>query len=224
MDREASQTELRGKVPVLDIDHTTFWLLQPFFDWAGLRGRYLMSNIGSIRTEMVPDSVTPPYIHPKRAKGLLRLAVHYRSPRTRTVDGRNSLARALGKTRIHILKDDGLRSILKMKDFEGSQVILPFSEIHTRKHDGGLEIYLEKGSAEAAMAVQLPLVLVRFLMEDPNDNSKSIKLVDGMLPGFIGTVFRASNRNSRSIKTILDKEGIVDVDKLENSPYIPENG
>ncbi|CCT67837.1 uncharacterized protein FFUJ_14544 [Fusarium fujikuroi IMI 58289] len=71
MDREASQTELREKVPVLDIDDTTFWLLQPFFDWAGLRGRYLMSNISSIRTEMVPDSVTPPYIHtPKAGKGI----------------------------------------------------------------------------------------------------------------------------------------------------------
>lgn len=93
-----------------------------------------------------------------------------------------------------------------MKDFEGSQVISPFSEIHTRKHDGGLEIYLEKGSAEAAMAVQLPLVLTRFLMEDPNDDSKSIKLVDAMLPGFIGTIFRTSNPNLRSIKTVLDKE------------------
>jgi hypothetical protein len=40
MDREAFQTEFRGKVTVLDIDHTTFWLLQPFLNWAGLRGRY----------------------------------------------------------------------------------------------------------------------------------------------------------------------------------------
>ncbi|CCT67838.1 uncharacterized protein FFUJ_14545 [Fusarium fujikuroi IMI 58289] len=59
-------------------------------------------------------------------------------------------------------------------------------------------------------------------MEDLNDDSKSIKLVDAMLPGFIGTIFSTSNRNLRSMKTILDKEGIV-VDKLENSPYIPEN-
>ncbi|KAF4431423.1 hypothetical protein FACUT_8674 [Fusarium acutatum] len=31
MDREDYQTKFRHKLPVLDIDHTTFWLLQPFF-------------------------------------------------------------------------------------------------------------------------------------------------------------------------------------------------
>ncbi|EWG53675.1 hypothetical protein FVEG_12055 [Fusarium verticillioides 7600] len=68
MDREAFKTEFRRKVPVLDIDHTTFWLLQPFFNWAGLQGRYLMSNIGSISNEFVTGTltVTPPYIHPMR--------------------------------------------------------------------------------------------------------------------------------------------------------------
>ncbi|KAG5786787.1 hypothetical protein H9Q69_014140 [Fusarium xylarioides] len=224
MDREAFQTEFRGKVPVLDIDHTTFWLLQPFFNWAGLRGRYLMSNIASVRTELVPGSVTPPYIHPMRAKGLLRLAVHYGSPQTRTADGRKSLARTLGKTRIHNLKDHSLFTILNMKDFEGSQVISPLSEVYIREHEGGLEIYLEKKSAETATAVQLPLVLARFLMEDPNDESKRIRLVDAMLPGLIRTILRTNNRNLPSIKKILDEEGIVDMDKLENSPYIPENG
>ncbi|KAG5765998.1 hypothetical protein H9Q72_005936 [Fusarium xylarioides] len=224
MDREAFQTEFRGKVPVLDIDHTTFWLLQPFFNWAGLRGRYLMSNIASVRTELVPGYVTPPYIHPMRAKGLLRLAVHYGSPQTRTADGRKSLARTLGKTRIHNLKDHSLFTILNMKDFEGSQVISPLSEVYIREHEGGLEIYLEKKSAETATAVQLPLVLARFLMEDPNDESKRIRLVDAMLPGLIRTILRTNNRNLPSIKKILDEEGIVDMDKLENSPYIPENG
>ncbi|KAF5716074.1 hypothetical protein FMUND_6525 [Fusarium mundagurra] len=203
MDREAFQTEFRGK--------------------AGLQGRYLMSNVASIRTELVPGSVTPPYIHPMRAKGLLRLAVHYRSPRTRTADGRNSLARTLGKIRIHNLKDHGLSTILKMKDFEGSQVISPFSEVHLRKNDGGLEIYLEKKSTEAATAVQLPLALARFLMEDPNNDSKSTKPVCGMLPGLISMIFRTKNRNLSSIKTILDEHGIVDVYKLEKSPYIPGN-
>ncbi|KAF5575360.1 hypothetical protein FPANT_11393 [Fusarium pseudoanthophilum] len=226
MDREAFQTEFRGKVPVLDIDHTTFWLLQPFFNWAGLQGRYLMSNIGSIRNAFVPGSVTetPPYIHPMRAKGLLRLAVHYRSPRTRTADGRKSLAETLGKTRIHHLKDHGLFTTLKMKDFEGSHVISPLSEVYTCQNDDGLEIYLEKKSFEAAMAVQLPLVLARFLMKDPNDESRSEMLVDAMLPGLIRTILMTNNHNLRSIKRILDEEGIVDVDKLENSPYIPKNG
>ncbi|PNP82691.1 hypothetical protein FNYG_03922 [Fusarium nygamai] len=110
-----------------------------------------------------------------------------------------------------------------MKDFEGSHVISPLSEVYTCKHDGGLEIYLEKKSAEAATAVQLPLVLARFLMEDPNDGSRSRMLMDAMLPGLIRTILRANNRNLPSIKKILDEEGIVDVDKLENSPYIPEN-
>ncbi|KAF5568578.1 hypothetical protein FNAPI_123 [Fusarium napiforme] len=226
MDREAFQTEFRGKVPVLDIDHTTFWLLQPFFNWAGLQGRYLMSNIGSIRNAFVPGSVTetPAYIHPMRAKGLLRLAVHYRSPQTRTASGRESLARTLGKTRIHHLKDHSLFTTLKMKDFEGSHVASPLSEVYTCQNDDGLEIYLEKKSAEVATAVQLPLVLARFLMEDPNDESRSEMPVDAMLPGLIRTILRTNNHSLRSIKRILDEEGIVDVDKLENSPYIPANG
>ncbi|KAF5972953.1 hypothetical protein FCOIX_9078 [Fusarium coicis] len=85
------------------------------------------------------------------------------------------------------------------------------------------DIYLEKKSAEAATAVHLPLVLARFLMGDPNHKSGSRMLVDAMLPSSIRTILRTNNRNLPSIKKILDEEGIVDVDKLANSPYIPEN-
>jgi hypothetical protein len=48
-------------------------------------------------------------------------------------------------------------------------------------------------------------------------------LVDAMLPSSIRTILKTNNRNLPSIKKILDEEGIVDVDKLASSPYIPEN-
>ncbi|KAF5619364.1 uncharacterized protein FTJAE_11952 [Fusarium tjaetaba] len=198
MDNANLNTTLRNKVPVLDIDYTTFWLLQPFFVWAGLESRYLKNHL-TIHTAYDPGSVTPPYIHSLRAKALLRLAVHYKSPQTLTAFGRNFLARTLGRTRIHYLGDNTMTTTLRIKSIEDSRVIASYPDIVILKDDDGLDIYLEKSSAEVVRAVQLPVRLAKILMEDTNDKSKT------------------------SIKMILDEEGIVDVDKPQSSSYIPEN-
>ncbi|KAG4285859.1 hypothetical protein FPRO06_07119 [Fusarium proliferatum] len=222
MDREDFYTNLRYKVPVLDIDYTTFWLLQPFFVWAGLEDRYLKNHV-SIHNRYDPGSVTPPYIHSLRAKGLLRLAVHYRSPQTLMAFGRSSLARTLEKTRIHYLGDNSISTTLKIKSAEDAKVIAPYPDVVVLKNDDGLEIYLEKSSAEVARAVQLPARLAKILMTDPKDESKSIWPVDQTMVGLIRTILMTNNHNLPSIKMILDEEGIVDADKLQNSEYIPEN-
>ncbi|KAL5602404.1 hypothetical protein FOBRF1_009937 [Fusarium oxysporum] len=45
IDREYLHGSFREQVDVLDIDHTTFWLLQPFFSWMGLESRFLRNNL-----------------------------------------------------------------------------------------------------------------------------------------------------------------------------------
>ncbi|KAF5692311.1 hypothetical protein FCIRC_49 [Fusarium circinatum] len=214
MDREDYQTKFRHKIPVLDIDQTTFWLLQPFFLWAGHEDRYLKANLASIHTKFDSGPVVPPYMHELRAKGLLRLAVHYKSPQTLNAAGRNSLARTLNRTRIYYLRDNSISSHLKIKSIEGSQARPSYPEVVVLQGDDYMEICLEKRSAEVATAVQLPVEPARVLMADPMDESKSIWPVGGTLIGFIRTIFRINNHNLPSIKMILDEEGIVDVGKL----------
>ncbi|VTT70485.1 unnamed protein product [Fusarium fujikuroi] len=109
------------------------------------------------------------------------------------------------------------------KSAEDAKVIAPYPDVVVLKDDDGSEIYLEKRYAEVATAVQLPVELARVLMADPNDKSKSIWPVDETLIGLIRTIFRINNHNLPYIKMILDEERIVDVDKLQISPYIPEN-
>lgn len=154
-----------------------------------------------------------------------RLAVHYRSPQTLTAFGRSSLARTLEKTRIHYLGDNSISTTLKIKSAEDAKVIAPYPDVVVLKDDDGLEIYLEKSSAEVARAVQLParLAKIKILMTDLKDESKSIWPVDQTTVGLIRTILMTNNHNLPSMKMILDEEGIVDADKLQNSEYIPEN-
>ncbi|KAF5711010.1 hypothetical protein FGLOB1_5183 [Fusarium globosum] len=109
------------------------------------------------------------------------------------------------------------------KSAEDAKVIAPYPDVVVLKDDDGLEIYLEKSSAEVARAVQLPARLAKILMTDLKDESKSIWPVDQTMVGLIRTTLITNNHNLPSIKMILDEERIVDVDKLQISPYIPEN-
>ena len=75
IDREYLHHSFRGKVDVLDIDHTTFWLLEPFFIWMSLQSRFLRNNLVMEAGSMTQGSVNwqaTPVLNQERVDGLLR--------------------------------------------------------------------------------------------------------------------------------------------------------
>jgi len=57
IDREYLNHSFRGKVNVLDIDHNTFWLLEPFFIWIGFQSRFHKNIFIVEPASLAPGSV-----------------------------------------------------------------------------------------------------------------------------------------------------------------------
>lgn len=75
IDREYLHASFRQQVDVLDIDHTTFWLLEPFFVWMGLQNRYLRNKLAMEPASMTRGSINwqaTPVLDQEQVDGLLR--------------------------------------------------------------------------------------------------------------------------------------------------------
>ncbi|KAF4969937.1 hypothetical protein FSARC_2923 [Fusarium sarcochroum] len=224
-DREYLYDGFWRKMDLLDVTPTTAWLMGPFFAWAGLEDRYLSKNVemtGKWYGKAMNKEATP-CIHPSRAVGLLRIAAHFRSPRTATIADRRVLARRLNKTRIYYLGKDARTATLSMKrtGIASVEADNPLSGVAIRDDDDDeLHIYIDSKLTEVASAVLLPRQLTGWLMRDPE--TRVIKSLDERIVGLVRTIIRVNHQNLGSIRRILDAEGIVNVDELNKSPYIQQ--
>ncbi|KAF5577162.1 hypothetical protein FPCIR_12225 [Fusarium pseudocircinatum] len=227
LDKEYLHHSFRGKVEVLDIDHTTFWLLEPFFIWMGLQSRYLRNNL-----IMEPASITPgvvnyestPTLEQERVDGLLRLAVHFRSSRTRNAEEIASVERQLRLTKIYYVDEGDIKCTVSIKGYPSTTYETPFPPFCINKcRNNGLNIYVAKRSAEVTTSVELPRCLGAWLMADRDHRHPDATQVDPRLIYLVGTILRVKHYKISAIKDILDGEGIVDVDKLQYSIYHPQS-
>ncbi|KAF5687534.1 hypothetical protein FDENT_5281 [Fusarium denticulatum] len=227
IDKEYLHHSFRGKVDVLDIDHTTFWLLEPFFIWMGLQSRYLRNNL-----IMEPASITPgvvnyksiPTLEQERVDGLLRLAVHFRSSRTRNAEEIASVERQLRLTKICYVDEGDIKCTVFIKGYPSTIYETPFPPFCINKRrNNGLNIYVAKKSAEVTTSVELPRSLAAWLMADRDHRHPDATQVDPRLIYLVGTILRVKHYKLSAIKDILDGEGVVDVDKLQCSIYHPQS-
>ncbi|KAF4496993.1 hypothetical protein FAGAP_6841 [Fusarium agapanthi] len=225
IDREYLHASFREQVDVLDIDHTTFWILEPFFIWMGLQNRFLRNKLVMEPAVMTPGSVswqTTPVLDQERVDGLMRLAVHFRSPRTKNTEEIASLQQHLEMTKIHYLEEDDMNCSVFIKGLPSTSYETPFTPFYIHKRRNyGLNIYVSKQSAEVTTSVELPRSLGAWLMGDTS--YPDAKQTDPRLFYLIGTILRVKNHRLFAIKAILGGEGIVDVDKLQCSIYHPQS-
>ncbi|KAF5002364.1 hypothetical protein FGRMN_375 [Fusarium graminum] len=222
-DRQYLHDSFHNKTDLLDLEPAVIWALEPFFLWAGLKGRYL-SNVVTEASEIegkAVDTELSPFMHPSRVMGLLRIAVHFDSPRVATAAGLKSLDETLENTKIHPVTGNRLKSYLCI-DREGKQRIVvksPFPVVKIEEDsDGYLDIFMDSHLPNYSMARTVPRCLARWLMTEPG--AETIEQVDVRIEEHVKTVFRLTKDNVGAIRMIFDAEGIVDVKKLMGSPYL----
>ncbi|EMT66981.1 hypothetical protein FOC4_g10003520 [Fusarium odoratissimum] len=219
IDREYLHGSFREQVDVLDIDHTTFWLLEPFFIRMGFKSRFHRNNLIMEPASLTPGSVNwqaTPVMDPERVDGFLR------SFRTKITEEIASLERHLEMTKIHYLDEGDVRCNVFIKGLPSTSYETSFSPfyIHKRRNHR-LNIYISKQSAEVTTSVELPRSLAAWLMGD--SKHPDAKQADPKFIYLVGTVLRVRYHKLSAIKDILDGEGIVDVDKLQCSIYHPQS-
>ncbi|KAM0347604.1 hypothetical protein ACHAPU_004616 [Fusarium lateritium] len=208
-DQQYLHDSFRCKVDLLDLDPALIGALEPFFLWADLKDRYLSKVIvesSEIEGKAI-DKALAPNLHSSRVAGLLRIAVHFDSPRVATAADLEFLTDTLLAAKIHIAPKN------KMNDEKPYPV--PMIE-EDRK--GNLDIYMSNEFPSYSLALAIPRYLSRWLMTERG--AEIVEQVDAKVEEYVKTVFRLSNSNANAIGIIFDVDGIVDIDELTNSPYL----
>ncbi|KAH7121355.1 hypothetical protein EDB81DRAFT_952143 [Dactylonectria macrodidyma] len=225
-DKKHLREAFAGKLELLDLDPTTIWQIENFLVWADIEPRYLSWNVEE-RVEYNGTCVTGPgtadLIH-SIAEGLVRIAVHFQSPRATNSSAKEALLRTLRGATVPIGLN--MRSILVYSTDEKhveADSPLPGVSIH------GFDqmtvcIPEDRHKRQLCWATSLPKSLVEWLMAEsetePADSidERAVSLVKSLL-------MLSQDKSPTFVKDVLDAEGIVDVDvdAMTILPYVPQD-
>ncbi|KAI1180599.1 hypothetical protein F4777DRAFT_528566 [Nemania sp. FL0916] len=220
VDRQLLNEAFAPMTKLLDFSLEETRELGPFIDWLGFRGRYLSVAVKEITTIAVDSDTTRPMQNPerkisRRAHGLLRIAMHNNSPRTRRLSDREWLYEKLRLARV--LETDGISSELHLsQDGRDLKYVKEVSELHiSEEPDHDLErmvlaIYVPRDMDRQNICYfeTLPARLLEWLMTDEMTNIKTPIYQKEALD----VVNSIINAPERSISQILVARGIVDAD------------
>ncbi|CAM1500468.1 Fc.00g096300.m01.CDS01 [Cosmosporella sp. VM-42] len=187
--------------------------LKPFLEWLKLDARYLSTMVREIST--VAGGEMTRLRHPDRdirqkARGLLRIAVHFNSPRT---DNNGwSLYRTLRKAEVY--ETDGISSELHLSQDGHDYVhVQERSELHIREDDGVLKVYVPRNQKSQGFCYysRLPPKFLDWMMTEPT--TQSTHNAGQTAIRVVGSVLTAPLMN---VSQILEAEGIVDFDIPED--------
>ena len=139
-----------------------------------------------------------------------RVAVHLKSPRTRSTDAVEHFYTLL--LNAETWETDGISSILTMhQDSAPVSVELDQSEVHIADNEIPLKICVPHGevSQDVCFGSALPDQLVRWMVTDPTTQQIEGKLdesVTKVVTGILGTKYTAA------MSRIFDMQGIIDID------------
>ncbi|KAI3587412.1 hypothetical protein IWW34DRAFT_797476 [Fusarium oxysporum f. sp. albedinis] len=198
-DRQNLKEAFTGKLNLLDFDPKTVWMLDNLLVWAGLDSRYLSRHVedqGPADENF--KSIELPYELSSKADQLLRIAVHFKSPRTSTPKATSWLRETLEHSEVRLAS--GFQSQLIYRS--GSAFITAVNPMGGLdiKDTVGFTVYADDENWEILKQTVLPRRLLEWIMTDPETN------VTGPVP-------------EQAVSLILDAEGIVDLELLEASPY-----
>ncbi|KAF7558422.1 hypothetical protein G7046_g5742 [Stylonectria norvegica] len=216
LDRKPLGDIFAAQAKFLDFTLDEVRRLKWFLKWLGLDGRYLSVVVKEIST--VGGSEMTRLQHPDRdisqkAHDLLRIAVHFDSPRT------NPSERDLYRTLLNaeVYETDGISSELHLSQ-DGRDIVhvQERSELHIREANGILEIYVPRDPKSQGFCYfsRLPREFAKWMMTEPL--TQRMEKPSQVAVHVMSSVLNAPMMN---VSQILEAEGIVDVDipgELEN--------
>ncbi|KAL9572274.1 hypothetical protein ACKAV7_003475 [Fusarium commune] len=215
-DRQNLKEAFTGKLNLLDFDPKTVWMLDNLLVWAGLDQRYLSRHVedqGPADENF--KSIELPYELSSKADQLLRIAVHFKSPRTSTPKATSWLRETLEHSEVRLAS--GFQSQLIYRS--GSAFITAVNPMGGLdiKDTVGFTVYADDENWEILKQTVLPRRLLEWIMTDPETN------VTGPVPeqavSLVRSILNIPVGREHVIPKILDAEGIVDLELLEASPY-----
>ncbi|KAF5710646.1 hypothetical protein FMUND_9425 [Fusarium mundagurra] len=215
-DRQNLKEAFTGKLNLLDFDPKTVWMLDNLLVWAGLDSRYLSKHVedqGPADENF--KSIELPYELSSKADQLLRIAVHFKSPRTSTPKATSWLRETLEHSEVRLAS--GFQSQLIYRS--GSAFITAVNPMGGLdiKDTVGFTVYADDENWEILKQTVLPRRLLEWIMTDPETN------VVGSVPeqavSLVRSILNIPVGREHVIPKILDAEGIVDLELLEASPY-----
>ncbi|KAL5044287.1 hypothetical protein BDW71DRAFT_199144 [Aspergillus fruticulosus] len=169
-DRKHLSDLFSGKAKFLDFSTNEIARLEPFLAWAGQEKRYLsnvVKEISTVRGDSHRSLNSPGFNIARKAHGLLRIAVHFRSPRL--ANGEQHFFKILKK--INVRETDGISSELHLNQ-DGKDIVveLSHSELHLQDSESGLIIYVPRDQQAQYLCFldRIPRDLLQWIMTEPS--------------------------------------------------------
>ncbi|KAM5354558.1 hypothetical protein ACJ41O_001205 [Fusarium nematophilum] len=219
-DRKYLKDAFSGKLNLLDFDPRTVWMLDNLLVWAGLEKRYLSRNVeetGPVGEDF--KSIELEGEISSKAGHLLRIAVHFRGPRTTSSSATSWLREVLEHAQLRLVS--GLPSKLVYRS--GNAEITaenPMGGLDI-KDTVGLVIYVDDENWELIKQTVLPRRLLEWMMTNPDTSVTEGVTEQGV--SLVRSVLNVASGREHIIPKMLDVEGIVDVEALNASSYWPGN-
>ncbi|KAE8423087.1 hypothetical protein BDV36DRAFT_279575 [Aspergillus pseudocaelatus] len=201
-----------GKADFLDFGVNDIHRLEPFLNWVGLERRYLSVSVKEISTlgnGAHQSLVSKDRNIALRAYGLLRIAVHYHSPRI--LKGESAFYELLRKTKV--CATDGISSELHLNQ-DGKDIVVEVSksELHLDETEAGLTIYVPRDETAQCLCFvdRIPKALLEWIMTEPTTGictpfpDKAVDAIEKML-----------QVPPSLITATLDRTGIVSIETQE---------
>ncbi|KAL4784029.1 hypothetical protein BJX76DRAFT_348158 [Aspergillus varians] len=213
-DRKHLSDWFSGKAKFLDFDLNEIARLEQFLQWVGLDRRYLSSSVKEI-SMLHGDSYrslsSPDRNISQKAHGLLRIAVHFRSPRIKI--GEQHFYELLKK--INVRETDGISSELHLnQDGKDIKVEVSQSELHFQESESGLTIHVPRDEETQYLCFldRVPRALMEWIMTEPSTgicepfNEKALSVLSKVLQA-----------KMKYITLTLDRSGIMSVETPDDS-------
>ncbi|KAI9933658.1 hypothetical protein MW887_008131 [Aspergillus wentii] len=214
IDRKHLAGWFSGKAKFLDFDLNDIPRLSPFLEWTGLEARYLSSSVKEISAlsgDFYRTLTSPDRNIAQKAHGLLRIAVHFNSPRA--LKKEQSFYELLKK--IEVCETDGITSELHLnQDGKDIKVEVSRSELHLHESEGGLRIYVpgDEESQYLCFHDRIPQALLEWMLTEPSTGICE-PLTDRAL-NVMQSILQAQNKY---VAMTLDRAGIVSVEIPDDS-------
>ncbi|KAL5334193.1 hypothetical protein BJX70DRAFT_378796 [Aspergillus crustosus] len=213
-DRKHSSDLFVGKVKALDFSTNEIARLEPFLSWAGQEKRYLSNSVKEISTvhgDSYQSLTSPSRNISQKAHGLLRIAVHSRSPRI--ANGEQQFFEILKE--IDVRETDGISSELHLhQDGQDIVVELSQSELHFQDSESGLIIYVPRNQQAQYLCFldRIPRELLEWIMTEPSTgicepyNEKALNAISMVLQA-----------EKKYIALTLDRAGIMSAETPDDT-------
>ncbi|KAK7428818.1 hypothetical protein QQZ08_004588 [Neonectria magnoliae] len=209
VDRKSCQC-FAERVPVLDFTPHEIWRLEPLLVWADLESRYLSWNVADTThvIDPAPELLSRGFTAAK-ARGLIRIASHFRSPRVKNQGLRKNLLQKLERAKF--FQSRQICRHLTLQRLHSIDVTCKMvGQLHIQEGHEELKIFVPHGpEAQDLSAASLPHALVVWLMADPDSG-----LTERVNEVAVSLVKSISTIRDTLISRVLDDEEVVRLEDL----------